>query len=257
MNFVYMIKKSLAMLIVSSPLIFSGLEADTINLTSVTGVWNNAQGSSGLPSNFTGGGTNVIHWGFPATDGGQNSGYQFIGTAPPTISNIQLDTPFALGTFTHFNFPISGDSLTSVDLNVSVALTINGTPTNFSGVYHFLHNETPNSFTPVTNPGNDDIVTFQNNISQSGTIVIGGINYSIGLIGFSLSPGSPLVQQFNTVETMQNNATLFAQISRPEVFVPEPSTYLMMGSFLVACAGVAFYRKRKSTLIVDVINSEK
>src|SRR5438552_3721729 len=46
-------------------------------------------------ANFSEGGTNIIHWGFPA----ENSSNQLAGT-------------FLLGKYTHFNFPIKGKTLT-------------------------------------------------------------------------------------------------------------------------------------------------
>lgn len=218
-----------------------------INAQSVTGTWTNAKSGGGTPSNFSGGGTDIIHWGFPA-EGGSNSGYKFAGNAPQL--NLPLNTPFALGTFTHFNFPITGNALTSVDLTVNAAFVIDGSPQNFIGTYSFTHNETPNVPTPGDPNCCNDIVTFQNNVAQLGTVSIGGINYTIGLLGFQTSPGGSLYTQFSTVENQQNVATLFAEISRPEVFAPEPSTYLIMGSFLAVGAFFAHRRKSRDNEIV-------
>ncbi len=219
---------------------FPYLSADTIDLTSVSGVWNNATSNGSPPTNFSGGGTNEIHWGNPAGGSG-NSGYVFTGDAPQ--NNLALDTPFDLGTFTHLNFPITGNALTSVDLNVSAMLDINGTVVSFSGTYHFLHDETPNIPTPQDPNCCNDLVTFVNNVAQSTVFNIGGVDYTIGLIGFKTTPNGSLLQQFSTVENQSNTATLFAQISRPDVFVPEPSTYMIMASFLLVCCWVATRKK--------------
>ncbi len=103
---------------------------------------------------------------------------------------------------------------------------VNGNPEAFSGVYNFLHNETPNFPGPV-----NDVVSFLNNISQLGTFDIGGVDYTIGLLGFKTSPNGPLLSQFSTVEGQSNSAFLYAQISRPNVFVPEPENIPIDGWF--------------------------
>lgn len=212
---------------------------DTINVQSVTGNWTNAigEGNNGSISNFSGGGTNEIHWGFQATQNG-NSGYKFVGNAPPVYS-VNLGSPFAIGTFSHINFPVTGNLLTSVDLNVNMQLSINNVINNFTGIYHFLHDETTN-----TGGGGccNDHVAFQNNASQLGLVNIGGVNYTIALLGFKTTVDGPLLSDFSTVENQVNNATLYAEIVRPEVLAPEPSTYAILVGGLAVCLLV--HRKR-------------
>lgn len=213
-----------------------------VDVQSVTGTWQNAKDADGhTPDNFsTSSGGSKINWG-NATSGNNNSGYVFSSLAP--ILNVALDTPFAFGTFSHLNFPITGDTLASVDLKVVESLLINGVTQNFSSTYTFLHDETPNNRTQSNPNCCPDIVTFQNNISTLGSFLINGQTYTIGLVGFATSPGGPLLQQFVTTEGQSNSATLYAQISKPEVFVPEPSTYVILATMLGAGAYIAHRRK--------------
>ncbi len=213
----------------------AGLNA-AINLSTVTGTWSNPTGN---PVNYSGNGTSTIHWG-NGVNGGQNSGYNFTGLAPQ--NNLGLDTAFSIGTFTHYNFPITGNTLTGVDLTVKAGLNINGTAINFTGTYDFNHNETPNV------GGNNccnDIVSFLNNQAQLGTFKINGEDYTITLLGFKTTSGGPLLTDFSTIEGQKNKATLFAKITK-HVGVPEPSTYLMMSAFLGIC-GVLVTRRKKAS----------
>jgi hypothetical protein len=218
---------------------------DVIDLNSVSGTWNSALNSEGgTPTNFSGGGTNFIHWGNPSRQQPNNSGYQFVGNAPPTVTGISVDTPFLLGSFTHFNFPITGNSLASVNLNISTMLNINNSPTQVNSTFQFLHNETPNIRTAQNPNCCNDIVTFLNNIQQSQIFNIGGIDYTVTLLGFSSVLNGPLLQQFSTIEGQANTAYLYAIITRADdlILAPEPSTYLILGALLL---GAAYLNRRR------------
>lgn len=220
-----------------------------IDVQSVSGIWQNSVGSPqpAFSQSFNGANTNFIQWGVKTSNYGQ-SGYKFVGNAPPTISSVPLDTPFALGTFTHYNFPITqdGGSLTSTDLAVAMNFTINGQAQVLNNVYTFLHNETPNVNLNLSNPINNDIVSFLNNTSKQQIINIGGVDYVLNLIGFSTSPDGPLVSQFSTTERQINTATLFAEFTRASVEVPEPSTYMLLAGMLLV---IGMSRGRNKALV--------
>jgi len=231
-----------------SLLIFSPTTAvaDNIDVTSVTGNWQNVQGGPEpvFSQNLNGSGTNFMQWGITTSNNGQ-SGYKFVGDAPPTISSIPLDQPFALGTFFHYNFPIltTGGSLSSTDLAVSLNFSINGQNLSANNVYTFLHNETPNVNLNIQNPINNDIVSFLNNTSSQQVVDIGGMDYALTLLGFSTTPGGTLVSQFSTTENKINSAQLFAEFTKVGVEVPEPSTYMLLGGMLLV---IALTKKRVS-----------
>lgn len=235
MNFRNLLKTSVFGITLLAIGAVGGLNA-AINLSTATGTWSNATGN---PVNYTGNGTSTIHWGNPVS-GGNKSGYNYTGLAPQ--NNIGVDTAFAIGTFTHYNYPITGNTLTGVDLNVHEGLTVDGTAVSFSGTYKFNHNETPNV------GGNNccnDIVTFLNNMSTLSTFKVNGQDYTIALIGFKTTANGPLLSQFSTIEGKTNTATLYAKVTK-HVGVPEPSTYLMMSAFLGIAFVLASRRKKVS-----------
>jgi hypothetical protein len=111
--------------------------AATLTLNSVTGAWTDAIGGAGT---VTGIGTNELRWGTPVPSTGQKSGFRFDGAAPPSLT-IETDTPFLLGTFTHFNFPLATNTaILSADLGVT--LDIENTLQTLN--YTFSLEETPN-----------------------------------------------------------------------------------------------------------------
>lgn len=216
------------------------IAADDINVTSVTGTWENVVGGPEpvFSNNVNGVDTNFMQWGVPANAANGQSAYKFVGAAPPTMSNLPLDQPFLLGTYYHYNFTITnnGGSLTSTDLAISLAFNINGQNFNYNTMYSFNHNETPNVNFNLSNPINNDIVTIGNDHTQQHVININGVDYVLTLMGFSTSPGGPLVTQFSTVEGQINAAQLYAEFTRADVQVPEPSTYMLLGGMLFVIA---------------------
>jgi len=211
-----------------------------ITIDSVTGTWNNVQGN---PSLLNGVGTNEIRWGIPTEF--DQSGYRFDGNAPPFFP-VNVDVPFTLGQFTHFNEPIFGDSITGTDLNAVVDLTIDGV--QLQGLqfnYSFLHDETPNI------PGScaagsvsvcDDIVEIVNNFPISDVFEIDGEEFTIEVLGFEMN--GDFFEDFMTEEGETNIADLRAIITKADVEIPEPSTYLMMGTFLGLSMLLLAYRKK-------------
>ena len=68
------------------------------------GIWTDHEPSN--TQSFTGEGTSRIYWGDPVSGDGK-SGYEFVGATLP--NPMPLDGTFELGTFTHYNFPITVD----------------------------------------------------------------------------------------------------------------------------------------------------
>lgn len=205
----------------------SGANA-AITIDSVSGVWGPVTGGGGT---LNGVGTNEIRWG-NSTGFGQ-SGYRFDGAAPPIFA-VDIDVPFTLGEFTHFNNPITGGSISEAQLNTTVDLTIDGNV--FSGlsfVYNFLHDETPNSSPCQAGSVSvcDDIVDAQNNSAISDIFNIDGVDYTLEVTGFQVD--GMQFDQFMTQEKKTNVADLRGVITKANVEVPEPSTYLMLGGFLM------------------------
>ena len=96
-----------------------------------------------IPSSQTAHRPRVSAWGVTS---GSQSGYDFTATLPPPLTFPGPVPFFSLGTFTHRNFVVSSPSLTSVQLDVVLVLSVDGVqtgPLNFT--FTFNHVETPNN----------------------------------------------------------------------------------------------------------------
>ncbi len=144
---------------------------------------------------------------------------------------------FDVATFTHNNFVVKrGTSIQGAKLATNFTLSIDGQEVNISKVYDFIHNETYNTSVGCC----DDIVTAVNNTPFTESLIVGDYEYDINIKGFRV--GNELFSQFSTKENQANSAVLVAEVTR--VAVPEPSTYLLMGSML---AFLVFYRIKRRT----------
>ncbi|MDP1836759.1 MAG: THxN family PEP-CTERM protein [Chlamydiales bacterium] len=215
----------------------SSLSFAAITINSVSGNWMDVVGGNAVVYPVP----NEVRWGETGESTNDKSGYRFDGDAPP-LFNVLIDTPFTLGTFKHFNKPIpSGSAIQSAQLDTTINMNINGTAINgLNFAYDFLHTETPNM--PGSCPAGsgsvcDDIVKALNNVAQSSTFLIGGDLYTIKVIGFEVN-GQPFTD-FLTLEDQTNSAKLKAIVTKYTP-VPEPGTYLILGSAL----GMCFFLKR-------------
>ncbi len=213
--------------------------AATIQVNSVTGAWQNVQGGAGVVFPVP----NEVRWG-TVTPTSAKSGYRFDGDAPPLFP-VTIDVPFSLGLMTNYNQPIpSGSGIDSADLKTTVNMTIDGNPiNNLHFTYTFLHDETPNipGSCPVGSSSVcDDIEKLLNNTAQSDTFNIGGVDYTIKVIGFQI--GNQQASQWLTPEGGTNNAHLLGIVTK-SIRVPEPATYLLLGSTILV-AMVAMRRKK-------------
>ncbi len=195
--------------------------ATVLSISSV-GIWSSVIGGETATGNFflNGVGTNQISWGMPYYQGFQ-SAYRFDGVSSVVVA---LDgSAFTLGSFTHFNYPIAGDSITSATLVFT--LNINGVNTEFN--FTFRHVETANQgvngtcpVTPGMMPPCPDVVLVENVQSQE-TVVINGKQYALNIIGFWQN--NQLVTQMITFENQLNTAQLFAQwVEIPVEQAPQP-----------------------------------
>ena len=225
----------------------SPVKATTFTIDLVDGDWANAVNVNPTPDTPTTivnsgptGGTSTIRWGTPL--GTNVSGYTFESRLTPF--DVTSDgTAFALGDFTHENWQIANNNISSVDLLLALDSNL---IFNISTSFHIIHNETPNIYSPVDNPLNNDIVTINNPIVNQ-LFTYGGNNYYFNLLGFSQDGGSTITTVFSTVEEQSNVASLFGKITEIPVDnpVPEPSTFFLLGSALVGLGILGKKRLKK------------
>jgi hypothetical protein len=211
--------------------------ASALTLSAVEGSWSNVTSSDSVnvihevAVEYGNGQEDQVRWG----DKDDQSGLGFTGAAP-SESVFDVGDVFELGQLRHFNNVVT-DSATSADLSVSLAFS---DPVGLTGEYDFTVgiDETPNE---EDDAENDDIIDFPD-FFPSQTFAFNGMNYILELVGFADELGN-IVGQLRTPEGMTNSLQLLGKITTQPV--PEPSTVLLVGSALLAFAGLGRKRLRK------------
>jgi hypothetical protein len=251
----------------------TGAHANTINITSVNGLWTSTD--PGAPD-VTGQNTNEIRWGDPAFNGDvpdDQSGYLFEGNAPQ--NGVAANSNFVLGTFTHFNNPITDVSLKNATLSVSINFDILDVDSNViesrtvDSVFDFAHLETDNKlvFTLsngiIPNPnatcadggpnavgvninGCADRVTAVTNTGILDSFRVGDDHYVFDVSGFCVDCNPlALFDEFWTTENAENSAQLVARWTQEANVVPLPAAGWML---LAGLGGLGIMSRRRRKL---------
>jgi hypothetical protein len=211
-----------------------------VDVTSIDGTFQNAIKSD---NNFaSGNNTNFIQWG----NGYAKSSYEFTGASPLPME-INDDSPFSLGVLTHTNNQITGPTLTSTDLAITLGFAGFGDTGTQDGTFVFSHNETLDNgtykscwwiFCRTHHDGPiDDTITQTGASVTSSSIILGGFEYSLELLGLNANGST----SENTVKDYNLWAKLNA--SALPVPVPEPGTLALLG---IGLAGLGMARRRKA-----------
>jgi hypothetical protein len=201
---------------------------------STIGTWGNAVGGN---VTYTTGTENQASWGQYAPP----SGLGFTGKTGTGDFNNLLE----LGQLRHFNNPVGLIELTvpqTVDLTVALNLLINNEPITRNFTYSLRVDETPDDVLPCPYQSVTpcaDAVFWQNTIA-SNSFAIGGVDYTLELLGFSNTSTLLPVNQFISEERSTNETTLFGRVV-PAAGVPEPTTTT---GLLLAGLGLAYARHR-------------
>jgi uncharacterized repeat protein (TIGR01451 family) len=163
--------------------------AAEITYLSVVGSWINPTNNTPLinepgdPVITNGNPTSIIRWG--TTNGTPQSGYDYTSSIPPPYTLPGPIPFFSLGSFSHINYAVDDPSLTSVQLEVTLVLAVDGVPRppmTFS--FTFNHEETPNDLDPCPYPtqgtGCTDRVTIVASPAPT-TFVVDGIEYTLDM----------------------------------------------------------------------------
>jgi uncharacterized repeat protein (TIGR01451 family) len=170
--------------------------AAQITYVSIAGTWHDPTDNlpgvqPGDPVITNGTPTSSISWG---TTAGSQSGYDFTAVLPAPITFPGPGPGFSLGTFTHRNFEVADPSLTSVQLDVTLVLDVDGVQTPpLVFTFTFNHEETDNDASPCPYPtppmeGCTDRVTIVAS-PQPTTFSVGGVDYTLAM-SFNVN-GSP------------------------------------------------------------------
>jgi hypothetical protein len=216
----------------------------SVTLSSVDGIWSNVVGGSGItfPSNIAIGYGNgledQVRWGTGTPTASLKSGLGFTGATPPSTT-FNIGDTFQVGQMEHFNNQVvSGTAATSADLGVN--LIFSNPALNKTFTFTCSINETPNNASPLSNPANDDFITFPNNYPPQ-TMNIGGTDYTLHLLGFGLTSNA-ITNQFRSPEGTTNSTLLWGQLT--VVPIPAPGA-ILLGSIGVSIVG---WLRRKGTL---------
>jgi hypothetical protein len=239
--------------------------AATLTLDDFTGEWKNPVGAvPGAPVNYTSNGLGnnpEARWGEPVAGSTQQSGYLLDmaptagGITAPVIQNFDVPGSsdyFAIGTFTHFNWPIlPGGSIASIDMTVSFNINLDGNDLGYRSFdFRFNHLESNNLADPCANGepngvdlnvnGCADRVTISY-LSTSEKFLVDGVLYTFDIVGFSGNDCETFCTEFWTIERQDNSANLYARIRAVET--PEPGTLALFGLGLL---GLGMTNRRKA-----------
>ena len=201
---------------------------------STIGTWSNAVGGD---VTYTSGTENRVSWG----QFNPQSGLGFTGRAGAG----SFDSLLNLGQLRHSNNPVGLIELTvpqTVDLTVALNLLINDQPIARNFTYSLRVDETPDDVLPCRYQSATpcaDAVFWQNTIA-SNSFTVGGVDYTLELLGFSNTPDLLPVNQFISEERSTNETTLFGRVV-PAAGVPEPTT---TAGLALAGLGLAYARRR-------------
>lgn len=222
--------------------------AATINVTDVDGAWQNPLPSVPPPTppiTISNGETlSTIRWGnnIVSSETAQ-SGYDFHAAIPPAVAeSVPPQTRsdwVTLGEFTHWNYAVDGDSLTSVELKVTIDLNIDGganIPLEF--LYIFTHEETG---LDADNVG----IAFP----SSQTFQVNGITYLVELaFGRGNTEPGTIVSAFSTDELESTTLGIWAQFTArgtTETPVPEPTSITLVALGVLCLLARVRHRGRR------------
>ena len=98
--------------------ITTAANAGTVVFTDIKGTWSSPTGAS---VNYSGNGTGYAKASWGTSTGYGKSAYTFDGASPINVNITSPGSygPFEIGEFTHNNWPINGNSITSIKLAIS------------------------------------------------------------------------------------------------------------------------------------------
>lgn len=227
------------------------LEAATLTIEPVGGVWSSSTSADGGAIDGVGSGS--LAWGTPGFT--RQSGYRFEGRGG---FSAQSGQSFSIGTFTHENFPIYGKGLSSASLQVSFQIA--GLTGPVSSTFSFMHTETSNGEATCADGGQNgvgvnlagcaDRVGLAMNDGLTQRFEMGGMSYTLEVLGFQHD--GAFVETLWTEEDNAKEAELIARFTAqalpqkpippvaapPVPEVPLAGSGLFFATFLLGLGGI-------------------
>lgn len=221
--------------------------APVATVNTITAAWQAAVASpaGGTIAINNGGDPITARWGTPV--GSAQSGYNFDKTNIPSAISAFDNVWFQIGTFTHLNFPITGTSLDTIQLKLTLGFTpTGGSADSKNFVYNIDHDETPNGqvpcpYQPNNSSGCSDKVTLVGQPAQT-IFTIGTTQYTLALAFGSLN-GTVLTtsNELITQEGVATSASIYGKFTTD--VVPEPGFY---GVLAIGFSGLMFAARRRA-----------
>jgi len=241
MNFNTNIRSLAGAAVIATAAMASPAAAGVVTFSNVTGTWSAASPSGAVTYSGNGTSTAKASWGTP-TENNKKSSYTFTGTpfGPVDLDPGESSGDFILGNFQHSNWPITGTSLTSINLLFSAKIYVDGQYFDTKTfTFYFDHEETPNGSngdrcpyggtkvgqTGINKNGCADKVDVNYN-KLANTFDVNGDKYSLEIAGWLVN--GVKATSFLTKEKYDNQAQIMGKITMISSAVPEPSTWAMM-----------------------------
>ena len=228
----------------------TGAMAASVSIDTINAAWQNPTPAGVAIDNS--GDTVSARWG----NGNNPSGYDFTPRSPLGFT-LAENTPTVLGTFTHLNFPITGTTLESIQLNFSFGGSVledgegNTFPqgiltASFGAIFDFIHEETTNTapcgLLQQSGVPCDDIVTVSAQGGADEDILVDNTIFTFTLLGFSNDNGATFSETFVTTENGANSSDLYFDYKVSVIPLPAAGWLLLAGLGALGVAG----RRRKS-----------
>lgn len=212
-----------------------------------------AAGQFGNPVNSMPGNFNELS----SQDGGTNNQFTWGEAVPDGINNFVKfnsanfstapDTEFKVGQLSYRNgTTIPGTSFNG-DFPLSVALNFTN-PAGVNPTFSYLFNilNTPNSTGTIN--GDADRLRFSTAGLSSSSFNLGGIDYSLQLLGFSSDNGATIITEFLSPEGETATSALYGKITTTSTTTtPVPTPALLPG---LIGLGTAAWRQRRNAATV-------